>query len=92
MGVLFGCTRLCTIYMPVIQKGQKRVSDPLELELLMAISNYVGYGTRTQIPWKSNKYPLFLNHPSSHLASLLILPAGVLRKSILYSRTTFPAL
>lgn len=31
-------------------------SDPLELELQMAVSHYMGAGQRTPVLWKGSKY------------------------------------
>ena len=41
---------LCTVYMPGAFRGQKRASDPLELELTVVVSHY---GC-----WESNPDPL----------------------------------
>ena len=35
--------------------GQKRVSDPLKLELQVVVSHLVGAGNQTQVLYKSNK-------------------------------------
>ena len=44
-------------------KSQKRVLDPLELELEMVVSCHVDAGTRTQVLYKINRSYL-LTHPS----------------------------
>ena len=40
----FACMSLCLTYMPGTYKGQKRLWNPLELELQMAVSCHVGAG------------------------------------------------
>lgn len=35
---------MCAVYVLSTHRGQKRVFDPLELELQMAVSYYVGPG------------------------------------------------
>lgn len=42
------------MHMPGAQGGQKMMSDPLELELLMVVSCHVGAGNQTQVLCKSN--------------------------------------
>jgi len=41
---LLFCIHACAIYVPYGCKGQKRVSDPLELELSMVINNQMYTG------------------------------------------------
>lgn len=38
---------MCAVYVLSTHRGQKRVSDPLELDLQMAVSHYVGAGNWT---------------------------------------------
>ena len=47
-------------YMCSARKGQKMVSDALELELLTVASHHVGAGSQTWFLWKSSQcsYPL----------------------------------
>ena len=49
--------------------GQKRASDPLGPGLRMAVSHYVGAGSRTLDPWKNSH----LNHGAISLALAYIL-------------------
>ena len=42
MSVLFACMYVYTMCMPGAHTGQKRVSDPLELELQMSMSHHAG--------------------------------------------------
>lgn len=50
---LHGC--VCTTCFPSAHSGQKRVLDPLELELRMAVSHHVGSGNWTWVLCKSIK-------------------------------------
>lgn len=47
--------------MPDILRSQKMVLDPLELELWVVVSHYVGTGNKTQVIHKSSKVSA-LNH------------------------------
>lgn len=38
---------MCTMYVPGAQRGQRRVWDPLELELAMVVSRNVGAKNQT---------------------------------------------
>lgn len=40
---------LCTMCMPDTHRGQKRVSNPLELELWMVVNHHVGAGSQACI-------------------------------------------
>ena len=40
------CLCLCTICIPAAQRGQKRASDSLKLELQMVVSHHMGAGNQ----------------------------------------------
>lgn len=48
----FVCMRICALYACSACPGQKRVLDPLELEIVMDVSHHMGTGNWTQIFWK----------------------------------------
>lgn len=52
---------LCTTFIPGAHRCQKRVSDPLEVELQVSVSHNAGAANQTQVLWKT------------HLSSLSIL-------------------
>lgn len=58
MYILFSCLHecMCTTCMPDALGDQKRVLDPMELELLMVVNHPVGAENRTQVLFKSNKH------------------------------------
>lgn len=53
----FACVHacMCTPCMPDAQEGQKTVSDPLEVELQMVVSQRVGVGNQTLVFPKTDK-------------------------------------
>jgi hypothetical protein len=53
--VLTACMSVDT-YVPAVQEGGKRTSNPLELELQMVVSHYVGAGNGTCVLCNSNKF------------------------------------
>ena len=57
----------CVFLMP---SEARRVFDPLELELQMAVSHPVGAGNRTHVLWKSNQCSKLLSHFSSLLTKV----------------------
>lgn len=57
---------MCTTYVSSTLRGQKRVLDPLKMELHIAVSHHLGSGNQTFVFCKSNtcSYPLTdLTHP-----------------------------
>ena len=52
--------------------GQKKASDPLELELWMFINHHIGVGNKTQVLCKRNKYSLLLSHLSIPLTGFFL--------------------
>lgn len=49
------CMCLCTTHVLNACRGQKRILDPLELELWMLVNLCVGTGIQTRVLCKSNK-------------------------------------
>lgn len=43
------CVRVYTTYVPGAPRGQKRASNPLELELWVVVNHYVGAGNQTWV-------------------------------------------
>lgn len=48
---------MCSIRMPAVLKGQEKVLDPLELELRMVMSQYVGAGNQNLVPLRAANAP-----------------------------------
>lgn len=59
------CACLCTTFMSGASRGQKRTSDPLELELQIPVNCHVGARNRTWVFCKSNQCFQLLSHLSS---------------------------
>jgi hypothetical protein len=56
---------MCTISVPGAQRGQKKVSDALELELQVVVSYYVDSGNQTWVFCKDKRCFSLLIHLSS---------------------------
>lgn len=52
---------LCTVLVPGAQEGQKRVSDPLELDLQKVVNHHVSAGKQTWVLWKSSALNYWAN-------------------------------
>jgi hypothetical protein len=50
------CLCVCALHVYSAQGDQKRVSDPLGLNLQIVVSHHVGAGTQTLVPSKSSQY------------------------------------
>ena len=59
---------LCAPHLCSTRRGQKRTSEPLELELQMVVTHPVGAGKQTQVLQKSSKCS-----PSLQLLTILFL-------------------
>jgi hypothetical protein len=67
----FACIYVCVLYAYSTHRDQRRVSDPLELELQLSVSCHVGAGNGTRVLCKSSCCFLGLTHlSSSSLVSL----------------------
>lgn len=49
----FACVCICVPHVPLVPRGQKRVSNALELEFQMVVSHHVGAGNCIQVFCKS---------------------------------------
>lgn len=48
------CLQLCIMYVSGVHGGQRRVLDPLELELWTVVTHYVGTENWTQVLWRTS--------------------------------------
>jgi hypothetical protein len=54
--VLPACMQSRTMCVPDACGGQKRMPNPLELELQVVVSHHVGAGNQIWVPWNCSKY------------------------------------
>lgn len=57
VSVCLGCMYICVSCVCLVSEDQRRASDPLDLELHVVVSHYVGAGNQTQVLCKSSPFP-----------------------------------
>lgn len=65
---------MCTMCVPSAQGGQKKLSDPLKLELWKVVNHSVVVGNSNWVLWKSSKRtdPSLLQLPDTILNAVLL--------------------